>query len=192
MVRTYYNQPNAVNIYGGDSITSPRMNHVKDSQNIFQRRKERNVDVPRREKVPFFQGKSEAQEKYPNYQKYCQKEKREEVMPKNDWPSIVDTRRTIVPQFKEDKDFKPRCGTGESHRNYNGQGNIQDLMLRSNAELDGFHNSNFLYRGASGEKLRSEISRSAMKRHEIVSIQGFENEKYSRSKSGYKRNKSMD
>ena len=48
----------------------------------------------------FFNTTSEVQDNYVNFQKYCQKEKREDVMPRNDWPSIVDTRRTLVPNFR--------------------------------------------------------------------------------------------
>ena len=91
-------------------------------------------------------------------------------MPRNDWPSIVDTRRTLVPKFRnEEKDIRPSRVNNESYRNCNGKGNINNLIMKSSAEIEGFHNSNYLYRGASGDKLRSELSRSPhMNRHEVL------------------------
>jgi len=60
-------------------------------------------------------------------------------------------------------------------------------MLKGSGEIDGFHNSNHLYRGKSIEKMRnmesSYYSRSPgiCRRHNMVQqIEGFENETYSR------------
>jgi hypothetical protein len=177
MVRTYYNTPNASKIYGGDSITSPRGQVVKDFCS-FQQRKKPQVE---REKIRFNTA-SEQHDKYPDYKNSWNRPKKSDVMPKNDWPNVVDTRRTMIPKFEEEKTFRPTCNTRESHRNYSGNGNLLNLMLKGSDEIDGFITSNRMLRGASAEKSRTradfttERSPNARNRNNIMNIGGFENQ----------------
>jgi hypothetical protein len=177
MVRTYYNAPNASKIYGGDSITSPRGQAIKDYCS-FQQRKKPQVE---REKIRFNTA-SEQHDKYPDYKNSWNRAKKSDVMPKNDWPNVVDTRRTIIPKFDEEKTFRPTCNTRESYRNYSGNGNLLNLMLKGSDEIDGFITSNRMLRGASAEKSRTradfttERSPNANNRKNLINIGGFENQ----------------
>jgi len=187
MVRTYYNAPNAAKIYGGDSITSPRGQVVKDFCSFQQRKKPQ----PEREKLRFNTA-SEHQDKYKDYKNSWNRAKKSDVMPKNDWPHVVDTRRTIVPKLEEEKTFRPTCNTRESHRNYSGHGNLLNLMLKGSDQIDGFITSNAMYRAASGEKSRTRLDMTSPRSptgNNLLNIEGFEN----RTLSNYKKkNQSMD
>ena len=59
---------------------------------------------------------------------------------------------------------------------------MMNLMFKGTDEIDGFHNSNHLYRGPDAEKNKTNYSRSpgrSMSRHKmsnLVAIEGFNNE----------------
>ena len=155
MVRTYYNDSNATKIYGGVPILSPRCEPSRENV-LFNQRKTKNHI--KREKI-HFNSKSEAKENFLNPQRNWNKPKQEDIMPVNDWPHVVDTRRTIIPKFEESKTFRPSCNIQQSSRNYNGNGNILSVMLKGDVGIEGFHNSNRLYREGSISKSHRNLDK---------------------------------
>lgn len=131
------------------STTNRQREDSSEKYNYFKHKYCPDLEI-KRENLKF-QAKSEVHDKYPDYQKTWRKCDKKEVMPRNDWPHIVDTRRTLVPNLQEKKDFCSHVNTKESHRNYNGKGNLNALIVKGSDDFPGFHNSNHLYRGTSAE-----------------------------------------